>query len=157
MIVSGRVRIYSVSPTGREQVSTSEGPGSSIAELSVFDGGNYPTSTVTIEQSDLLFHQRMTIFAVCVRRFIVRRHPGIRWIHPRLGRIASDSGNGRNIWIGRLWAPLPAGKSNAYPIPFPRLYSEVYVWLLVASVLSIGAASCGRSGGIGALYGTHSL
>lgn len=99
----------------------------------------------------------MTIFAVCVRRFIVRRHPRIRWIHPRLGRIPSDSGNGRNIWIGRLWAPLPAGERNGYPLPLPRLYSGAYVWLLVAGVLSIEALSCGRSGGIGALHGTHSL
>lgn len=68
VIVSGRVRIFKVSPSGREQVLAIEGPGSSIAELPVFDGGNYPASAVTIEQSDLLFLSKNDFRALCLEQ-----------------------------------------------------------------------------------------
>ena len=44
IVVSGRVRIFKTSINGREQVLTVEGPGASVAELPVFDGGSYPAS-----------------------------------------------------------------------------------------------------------------
>lgn len=66
VIASGRVRIFKVSPSGREQVLAIEGPGSSIAELPVFDGGNYPASAGTIEQSDLLFLSTHDFRALCL-------------------------------------------------------------------------------------------
>ena len=39
IVSRGRVRIFKISPTGREQVLALEGPGRSVAELPVFDGG----------------------------------------------------------------------------------------------------------------------
>ncbi len=59
MIVSGRVRIFKVSASGREQVLAIEGPGNSIAELPVFDGGTYPASASAVETSELLFVSRL--------------------------------------------------------------------------------------------------
>ena len=44
VVESGNVRIFKSSPNGREQVLSIDGPGSSIAELPVFDGGAYPAS-----------------------------------------------------------------------------------------------------------------
>src|ERR1017187_3164346 len=44
VVESGNVRIFKSSASGREQVLSIDGPGSSIAELPVFDGGNYPIS-----------------------------------------------------------------------------------------------------------------
>jgi CRP/FNR family transcriptional regulator len=44
VVMSGQVRIFKTSASGREQVLSIDGPGSSIAELPVFDGGNYPAS-----------------------------------------------------------------------------------------------------------------
>jgi CRP-like cAMP-binding protein len=58
MIESGRVRIYRTSPEGREQVIHIEGPGHTVAELPLFDGGPYPASAETIEESRLLFLPR---------------------------------------------------------------------------------------------------
>lgn len=58
VVDSGRVRIYRVSPEGREQVLHIEGPGRPVAELPLFDGGPYPASAVTIEDSRLLFLPR---------------------------------------------------------------------------------------------------
>ncbi|HLJ17014.1 MAG TPA: Crp/Fnr family transcriptional regulator [Bryobacteraceae bacterium] len=66
MIASGRLRIFKVFPNGREQVLTIEGAGSSIAELPVFDGGNYPASAAEVEASELLFISRNDFRAMCL-------------------------------------------------------------------------------------------
>jgi CRP/FNR family transcriptional regulator len=58
VIASGRVRIYRASPSGREQVLHTEGPGQPVAELPLFDGGPYPASAITEEPSVLLFVPR---------------------------------------------------------------------------------------------------
>jgi CRP/FNR family transcriptional regulator len=58
VIESGRVRIYRTDPAGREQVLHVEGPGRPVAELPLFDGGPYPASAVTLENSRLVFLPR---------------------------------------------------------------------------------------------------
>lgn len=58
VVESGRVRIYRTSPSGREQVLHSEGPGRPVAELPLFDGGPYPASAVTEVESRLVFVPR---------------------------------------------------------------------------------------------------
>ncbi|MEO5814163.1 MAG: Crp/Fnr family transcriptional regulator [Gemmatimonadaceae bacterium] len=58
MIESGRVRIYRTNPEGREQVIHIDGPGCTVAELPLFDGGPYPASAETIEESRLVFLSR---------------------------------------------------------------------------------------------------
>jgi len=66
VVAVGRVRIFKTSPTGREQVLTMEGPGSSLAELPVFDGGSYPASAAAAEESQLLFVSRNDFRACCL-------------------------------------------------------------------------------------------
>src|SRR3954469_7718012 len=66
LIVSGRVRIFKVSASGREQVLAIEGPGSSIAELPVFDGGTYPASAAAVENAGLLFVSKTDFQALCL-------------------------------------------------------------------------------------------
>lgn len=66
IVSKGRVRIFKTSPAGREQVLAIEGPGSSIAELPVFDGGSYPASVTAIEPSELLFIARQDFRALCL-------------------------------------------------------------------------------------------
>jgi CRP/FNR family transcriptional regulator len=58
VVESGRVRIYRTSPSGREQVLHTEGPGRPVAELPLFDGGDYPASAVTEVESRLVFLPR---------------------------------------------------------------------------------------------------
>lgn len=55
VVISGRVRIFKSFRTGREQVLAIEGAPESIAELPVFDGGNYPASAVALESSEMAF------------------------------------------------------------------------------------------------------
>lgn len=66
IVSKGRVRIFKTSPSGREQVLALEGPGSSIAELPVFDGGPYPASAAAVEPSELLLIARKDFRALCM-------------------------------------------------------------------------------------------
>ncbi len=66
VVESGSVRIFKSSPGGREQVLSIEGPGGSVAELPVFDGGNYPASVVAMEDSVLLFVSRQDFQLLCL-------------------------------------------------------------------------------------------
>ncbi len=66
VVQSGNVRIFKSSAGGREQVLTIDGPGSSIAELPVFDGGNYPASAQAINDCNLLFCSRPDFQALCL-------------------------------------------------------------------------------------------
>jgi len=66
VVESGSVRIFKSSAGGREQVLSIEGPGGSIAELPVFDGGNYPASVIAIEDTVLLFVSRQDFQALCL-------------------------------------------------------------------------------------------
>jgi CRP/FNR family transcriptional regulator len=64
IVASGQVRVYRVSPAGREQILHVEGPGRAVAELPLFDGGPYPASGVTTEESRLVFLPRAGFEAV---------------------------------------------------------------------------------------------
>jgi len=66
VIESGHLRIYKSSPNGREQVLTVEGPGSSVAELPVFDGGTYPASTTALDDARVLFISRQDFHSLCL-------------------------------------------------------------------------------------------
>jgi len=66
VVASGHVRIYKSSAAGREQVLTIDGPGSSIAEVPVFDGGNYPASCAAISDATLLFISKQDFQSLCL-------------------------------------------------------------------------------------------
>jgi len=66
VIESGRLRIFKSSPGGREQVLTVEGPGSSVAELPVFDGGTYPASTSAVDNARVYFISRPDFHSLCL-------------------------------------------------------------------------------------------
>ena len=57
---------FKSSASGREQVLSIDGPGSSIAELPVFDGGNYPASAAAIDDATLLFVSKQDFQALCL-------------------------------------------------------------------------------------------
>lgn len=66
VVESGHVRIFKSSPGGREHVLSIEGPGSSVAELPVFDGGNYPASVTAIDDATLLFVSKQDFQSLCL-------------------------------------------------------------------------------------------
>ncbi|HEV2233750.1 MAG TPA: Crp/Fnr family transcriptional regulator [Terriglobia bacterium] len=68
VIESGQVRIFKSAASGREQVLALEGPGSSVAELPVFDGGNYPASAAAVVHSTLLFVSKEDFRLLCLKQ-----------------------------------------------------------------------------------------
>jgi len=66
IVETGDVRIFKTSPGGREQVLTIEHAGNSVAELPIFDGGNYPASASAATNSVLLFISRNDFRALCL-------------------------------------------------------------------------------------------
>jgi len=71
LVASGKIRIFKLSAEGREQVLAVEEPGSSFAELPVFDGGNYPASASALEDAEVLFISRKDFQNFC------REHPDV--------------------------------------------------------------------------------
>ena len=66
VVASGHVRIFKTSTNGREQVLSVDGPGSSVAELPVFDGGNYPASVAAVDNATLLFVSKQHFQELCL-------------------------------------------------------------------------------------------
>src|ERR1700741_4531964 len=71
IVGKGKIRIFKLSLSGREQTLAMEGPGSSFAELPVFDGGNYPASAAASEDAEVLFISRKDFQDFC------REHPEV--------------------------------------------------------------------------------
>jgi len=66
VVESGHIRIFKSSSGGREHVLSVDGPGSSVAELPVFDGGDYPASVAAIDDTTLLFVSKQDFQALCL-------------------------------------------------------------------------------------------
>ena len=66
VVESGHVRIFKSSTGGREHVLSIEGPGSSVAELPVFDGGSYPASVTAMDDATLLFVSKQDFQSLCL-------------------------------------------------------------------------------------------
>lgn len=66
VVESGHIRVFKASAGGREQVLSIDGPGGSVAELPVFDGGHYPASVSAVEDSTLLFISKQDFHALCM-------------------------------------------------------------------------------------------
>jgi CRP/FNR family transcriptional regulator len=71
VIETGNVKLFKTSAGGREQVLAVDGPGGSIAELPVFDDGNYPASAVAVGDSRLVFVGKQDF------RALVLEHPQV--------------------------------------------------------------------------------
>jgi CRP-like cAMP-binding protein len=65
IVERGKVRLYRASRDGREQVLHEQGPGQSLAEVPLFDGGPYPANARAEEDSVLLFLSRDDFREIC--------------------------------------------------------------------------------------------
>lgn len=66
VVERGHIRIFKSSPGGREQVLSIDGPGSSVAELPVFDGGAYPASGSAMDETTVLLVRKQDFQALCL-------------------------------------------------------------------------------------------
>lgn len=64
VVKSGRVRVYKISPEGREQVLLIAGPGDTFNEVPVFDGGPNPASVEALEPTVLLLLPRSALLTL---------------------------------------------------------------------------------------------
>jgi CRP/FNR family transcriptional regulator len=58
VVAEGKIKIFKMSPDGREQILHIFGPGEPFGEVPVFHGQPFPANAVTMEQSTLLFFPR---------------------------------------------------------------------------------------------------
>lgn len=63
-VVSGRVKIFKISPEGKEQILHFVGPGGSFGEASVFTGQAFPADAVAAAQTVLLFFPRTSLISL---------------------------------------------------------------------------------------------
>jgi CRP/FNR family transcriptional regulator len=87
VIVKGSVRAFRESTDGREQIIHVEGAGATIAEVPVFDDGNYPSTVAAEEETDTLFLDKRDVRQLCLQ------HPqiplaAVRLLAGRLRRCA---------------------------------------------------------------------
>jgi len=55
LVISGRIKIYKLSPEGKEQIMHIFGPGQPFAEVPVFEGSHYPANAEAMENCELYF------------------------------------------------------------------------------------------------------
>ncbi len=65
IVESGLVRLYKASRSGREQALTTHGPGETLSELPVVDGGRYPSCAAAVKRSTLLLISTQVVQSVC--------------------------------------------------------------------------------------------
>jgi CRP/FNR family transcriptional regulator len=87
VIVKGSVRAFRESTDGREQIIHVERAGATIAEVPVFDDGNYPSTVAAEEETDTLFLDKRDVRQLCLQ------HPqiplaAVRLLAGRLRRCA---------------------------------------------------------------------
>ncbi|MGE4554502.1 MAG: Crp/Fnr family transcriptional regulator [Desulfovibrionaceae bacterium] len=57
-VVTGRVRVFRASPSGKEQILHLVEPGDAFGEVAVFEGKTFPADAETMEDSEVLFLAR---------------------------------------------------------------------------------------------------
>jgi CRP/FNR family transcriptional regulator len=68
IVAEGVVEIRQISLRGREQVFHTEGPGATLGEAPLFDGGGYIASAVALAPTRVLFLPRAEVVRLCQRR-----------------------------------------------------------------------------------------
>lgn len=67
VVLSGQVKIFKVSPEGKEQIIHIYGPGASFGEVPMFEGGRFPANAETTRDSELLFFPRRELLLLMKR------------------------------------------------------------------------------------------
>lgn len=71
IVVEGRIKVFRISPEGREQVLHVDGPGATLGEVPLFDRAGYVASATAQTAARLLWLPRRELDALC------QRHPEV--------------------------------------------------------------------------------
>jgi CRP/FNR family transcriptional regulator len=61
VVITGRVKIFKLSPDGKEQILHLFGPGEPFGEVPVFTGHHFPANAATMEESRVFFFPRKSL------------------------------------------------------------------------------------------------
>jgi CRP/FNR family transcriptional regulator len=67
VVQAGAIKVFKMAENGREQVLVIERAGSTVGELPIFDGGNFPASVAAVEDSTLLYLPKREFLDLCRR------------------------------------------------------------------------------------------
>jgi CRP/FNR family transcriptional regulator len=70
-ITSGRVKIFKMTPTGKDVILEIFGPGDPLGAVAAYDGRPFPASAVTLEDTTCLLIPRSAFFA------LLEKHPSL--------------------------------------------------------------------------------
>lgn len=65
VVESGLLKLYKSSYDGREQMLATYGPGCTLSELPMIDGGTYPFCSAALARSAVLFIPEATVRSLC--------------------------------------------------------------------------------------------
>ena len=71
IVSTGKIKIFKVSPEGKEQILHIYGPGQPFGEVPVFSGQHFPANAQTVEKSRLLFFPRQAFID------LITAHPSL--------------------------------------------------------------------------------
>ena len=71
IVSAGKIKIFKVSPEGKEQILHIYGPGQPFGEVPVFSGQHFPANAQTVEKSRLLFFPRQAFID------LITAHPSL--------------------------------------------------------------------------------
>ncbi|HSB51516.1 MAG TPA: Crp/Fnr family transcriptional regulator [Dissulfurispiraceae bacterium] len=71
VVITGRVKVFKLSPEGKEQILHIFGAGEPFGEVPVFGGGRFPANAETIEKSRIFFFSRPAFVD------LIRRQPSL--------------------------------------------------------------------------------
>lgn len=71
LVIKGRIKVFKLSPDGKEQILHILGPGEPVGEVAVFSGERFPAGAQAIEESRVLFFPRETLVEM------IRRDPSV--------------------------------------------------------------------------------
>ena len=149
MVAAGKVKIYKMSPDGKEQILHIFGPGEPFGEVPVFHGNPFPANASTLTEAELLFFprpafvelitrtpslalnmlavlaQRLRRFATQIENLSLKEVPGR--LASYLGYLAEEQGNPDRVVLdipkGQLASLLGASSETLSRI-FARMTDE---------------------------------
>ena len=68
VVAKGRVKVYRLSPKGRQQILHVLGPGEALAEVALFSDARYPAWAEALEPSEVIFFPRKAFLDLVQRR-----------------------------------------------------------------------------------------
>ncbi|MFB2837399.1 Crp/Fnr family transcriptional regulator [Floridanema evergladense] len=158
LVISGKVKVFKISPEGKEQILQVFGTGEHFAEVPAFDGQVFPASAAALEKTKLLFFPRTTflellkdrpnlavnllkIFARHLRRFAkVIEDLSLREVPGRLAAyllyLSDRTGNQNEVELD-----LTKGQLAALLGTIPETLSRVFAKLSQEEIITLNGST----------------